>query len=287
VPNPSFEEYDTCPDHVDEVYEAIGWNSYNSTPEYFNACANTIYMDVGVPKNRMGYQYGATGNAYCGIVLSFTNEPYGNREAIGTQLSSQMEIGKKYLVSIKCSLADSINPTRTACNKLGVKFSTVPYDFSQPVPIDNIAHMYTNSIITDSITWTEISGSFLADSEYKYICIGNFFINNNVDTLNLMSELPGVAYYYLDDISVIKDTSVNILELDITTPKVYQNNQILKIENVKNARIQIIDQNGKIVEDRLIIGSFFELSIEIISTAIFYLIIIDSLASFIYKFYKN
>ena len=136
------------------------------------------------------------------------------REAIGTQLSSNLIIGEKYLVSIKFCLADNINPTRTACNNLGVKFSTVQYSKLNPIPIDNISQVYSDSIISDTVRWTAVSGSFIADSQYRFISIGNFFDNAHTDTINLMSEFPGVAYYYVDDVSVIKDTTTSQNELN-------------------------------------------------------------------------
>lgn len=73
----------------------------------------------------------------------------------------------------------------------------------------NFAHIYSNSIITDTINWTTVSGSFIADSTYSYISLGNFY--NNTLT-NWISTAPGAhpsyqsGYTYYDDICVSTDS---------------------------------------------------------------------------------
>ena len=223
VPNPSFEICSPCPDNVDQVIRATGWDRVRETPEYFNACAGPTNNFIYVPTNQNGYQYAATGNAYCGFAVSFTANPHGNRETIGAQLLSDLVIGEKYLVSVKFCLANDSNPTRTACNNMGVKFSTVPYSLNNPVPIDNISQVYAASIISDSVNWTEVTGSFIADSSYRYINVCNFFDNAHTDTINLMSVLPGVAYYYVDDVSVTLDTTTGIPETEKPKLKIFPN----------------------------------------------------------------
>ncbi|MEJ7610757.1 MAG: hypothetical protein WKF88_06205 [Ferruginibacter sp.] len=61
-PNPSFEQYSSCPGAFGEVFKATGWHSFN-TADYFHICATS--SDIQVPRNVLGYQYPATGNGYC------------------------------------------------------------------------------------------------------------------------------------------------------------------------------------------------------------------------------
>src|SRR5665213_2039907 len=67
VPNYSFEVYDTCPYHSNQIFFAPPWQGVttNST-DYFNACSS-VY---GVPTAGLGdWQYARTGNAYAGIIV--------------------------------------------------------------------------------------------------------------------------------------------------------------------------------------------------------------------------
>ena len=72
-----------------------------------------------------------------------------------------------------------------ASNKLGAKFSTVSYSYSNPIQINNFAHVYSDSVIKDTTSWTLIKGEFTADSAYQYISIGNFFDDINTDTITI------------------------------------------------------------------------------------------------------
>ena len=203
VPNPSFEDTVMCPDASGQVTRAMYWHTVSNTPDYFNACC--VFPQFSVPQNIFGYQYANTGVAYMGLC------PYSTidttfREIIGAYLINPLLVGQKYFVTFKISLA--WNPSQGAnapSNKLGVLFSTSDYLSSQP-PINNYSQVYTNSIITDSVGWTSIRGSFIADSAYAFISITNFFDNTNTDTLHWISSNWYQSYYYIDDICVSTDS---------------------------------------------------------------------------------
>jgi hypothetical protein len=208
VVNPSFEDTVSCPTADNQINNAFGWINYSDqSPDYFNACSSS--PDVTVPNNWGGYQQASSGNAYCAVSAFFPNTP-NKREIIGSNLSENMVIGTKYFFSMKVNLSiNSIASSSYACNKLGVRFSTVPYSLSSPVPINNFAHVYTDSIITDTLNWVTITGSFVADSVYSHIALGNFFDDSNTDTVKIASGTPTFifAYYYIDDVCVSTDSS--------------------------------------------------------------------------------
>jgi len=202
VPNPSFEIYDTCPNSLSQITYAVGWYNVSSTPDYFNACDLT-HPDVEVPLNFWGYQYPASGNGYAGFPAKYGTS--GVREYLGTTLASPLQIGTKYFINLKVSLAAGNGTDYCAVNKLGVLFSTLNYINSNMLPC-NCSQIYTNTIITDTTNWTRIRGSFIADSIYSYISIGNFF----TDSLTTSIQISGnsqVAYYYVDDICVSTDSA--------------------------------------------------------------------------------
>ena len=201
MPNPSFEDTIGCPASVDQVDSAVSWIAYRGSPDYFNSCNSGI---VGVPSNIYDFQNAKTGNAYAGFYtywIGLSND----REMIGIQLSQQLVIGQKYYVSLYASRA--VNNTLSlniANNKIGVRFSSIPYWFGNQVPIDNHSQVFTDSIISDTLNWVKISGAFTADSAYSFMSIGNHFTDSATSYLQYSSAV--VAYYYIDDVCVSTDS---------------------------------------------------------------------------------
>lgn len=209
--NPGFEDTLSCPITDSEIYKAIGWSSYRGTPDYCNACCTP--GTASVPNNWGGYQVAAQGDAYATIYSRYL-APSNYREYIGSQLIQPLIIGTKYYVSMKVSLAN--NTGNYATNKVGIMFSTMPYTVGNPTPITNNPPIYTQYIISDTTGWTLVSGSFIADSAYQYIILGNFFDDNNTDTLFMGGDSTyTAAYYYLDEICVSADSSSCELNIGI------------------------------------------------------------------------
>lgn len=201
--NPSFEDTIHCPLAPADFDKCVGWTSYGGTPDYMNACSSGA---VSVPNNWGGYQQAASGNAYFAFASYHSPLP-NHRELIGGNLTSPLVIGTKYFASLKVALSiSSPISTNTASNKMGAMFSTVAYSSNNSAPLTNNPPIYTDSIVTDTINWTIISGSFIADSAYTHIIIGNFFSDSLTDTLQLVSGFYDDAYYYVDDICVSTDS---------------------------------------------------------------------------------
>jgi len=263
VPNPSFEDTVSCPTLADQVFNSSGWSNYsNQSPDYFNSCTSNSNIDV--PNNWGGYQTASSGNAYCAVSSFFPNTP-NEREIIGRDLSSTMAVGTKYYFSMKVNLSiNTFTSSSYACNKLGVRFSTVPYNPSQPSPINNTAHIWTDSIITDTLNWTTIFGSFVADSAYNYIALGNFYDDANTDTTKIVNGTPSFifAYYYVDDVCVSTDSSfcanylytgIDEQSLDETTFNIYPNpaSNHIKINSFYQGSYiaNIYDLSGKLIDE--------------------------------------
>lgn len=216
VQNPSFESYTACP-NSSNIDGAIGWMNFGGTPDYFNACATIT--DVAVPSNYVGYQNAYDGSAYAGIVTYYTSA--SSREFLSTQLTQTLSIGNKYYVSCYISRADSI-PQACAANKFGFRFSTNLFDYTNPVPVDNFSHIHSNNIINDSLGWTKISGSFIADSLYKFLIIGNFYDNVSTNAIQCNTS-PSLAYYYLDKVCVSTDSTTCNVNTGININENYSN----------------------------------------------------------------
>jgi len=210
VPNFSFEDTVSCPDLLTEIEKATGWMSFSLSPDYFNSCAiGNASVPVSVPHNIWGDQPAYSGNAYAGFV-AYKAGATNTREYIGAQLNEPLVIGQKYYIAFFVSNAFGYLQNQypgSACNNLGVKFTTAIHSQADPLYPDNFAHVLDTLIILDTVNWVKISGSFVADSSYKYICIGNFFDDSNTSTA-LIGGLLNDAYYYLDNIILTTDSSL-------------------------------------------------------------------------------
>ena len=208
VPNPSFEDTVSCPTSYAQMSTAVAWSDYRGSPDNFNPCNTSV---VSVPNNVFGFQYAHTGNAYAGFGAYQVGLLNGAREDLGAQLIQPLVIGQKYFISFYVSRANNdILAIGAACNKLGMRFSTVAYSYATPVPLDNFAQVYTDSIIIDTLNWTKISGSFIADFTYEYLMVGNFF----TDSFTSYSQYDSTdiqGYYFVDDIVVSTDSTLTIV----------------------------------------------------------------------------
>lgn len=199
VMNPSFESYTACPSNTGgDVYKAVGWDTCKNTPDYFNTCST--YTEFACPNNLFGYQQPAHGNAYVGC-LTYNSAFANEREIIIGQLTSSLVLGQKYYISFKASKIDWHGISGYSSNKLGVRFTKVK---QTNVPINNVSHFYSNQLITDTMNWTTIVGSFFADSAYSYIMLGNFFDDSNTSVL--MDGATSISYYYIDKVCVSSDS---------------------------------------------------------------------------------
>jgi hypothetical protein len=206
VPNPSFESNTNCPSILSFIHYATGWTRYNAeTPDYYNACSTGNF--AGVPNNYGGYQQASTGNAYAGIATYYVSIP-NYRDIIGRDLTAPLSIGTKYYLSMQVNLSiDSFGSSSHASNNLGIRLSTVPYSNVDPAPINNVSHLNYSTVITDTMNWTRVSGSFIADSNYSYIAIGNFYTDANTSNVQVFSVAPDpFAYYFIDDVCVSQDS---------------------------------------------------------------------------------
>ncbi|MGV9013645.1 MAG: T9SS type A sorting domain-containing protein [Flavobacteriales bacterium] len=209
VPNPSFEQIDSCP-----VYPALlgfqpgaipeHWFSASETPDYFNACVDSI---ASVPYNVFGYQVAFDGQAYTGMATFLSDE---HREMIGTQLLAPLAIGETYFASFYVNAAyGGIQPFDIGSNNIGILFTMEPYEWEYNMPefgLRNYAQIHSASVISDTLDWRLVSGSFVADSTYNYLVIGNQFENALTDTAFIgpdpSGNYYGLAYSLIDQICV-------------------------------------------------------------------------------------
>jgi len=297
VLNPGFEDTLGCPDQIGQVSLASGWSSWGGTPDYYNACSNLSAPQFGVPVNNRGFQFAHSGNAYIGL-FTFSIFTQNLREFVGRQLSSPMIIGQQYFVSFWANHADT-SIVHLTTDKLGIKFSTVSFSLFNPDTVNNLAPVFSNTIISDTTNWVLIQGSFIADSAYTHLSIGNYFEDAQTGQSQIGTATANYAYYLIDDVCV----SSNPLACPNETPvfenikenvaKVYPNPacdivSITFIEPFSNAGIKLINTLGQIVIEKTnILGSSVSLEITTLVSGIYFFEISEGNKIYRTKLIKN
>lgn len=269
ITNSSFESTVSCPTGGSQINTTLNWYAYRWSPDHFNSCAVNQPGGVSVPYNAYGYQQAATGNAYVGI---FT---YGSssgdtvlREYLGAQLPNPLSTGQKYYVSLKVNSSSNLN-MNCRTNNIGALFSTISFkdpsdenlNVANKAPIRNFAHVYTASIISDTVNWITISGSFTADSAYNYIIIGNFFDNQQTLHTKIDNSPSCLAYYFVDDICVSTDsmtckgiTGISEFDNKSISIKIYPNpaqqSFTIELPQHQNFNLLVYDVTGRKVYQR-------------------------------------
>ena len=231
VPNSSFEDTTSCPWIFDLISNAVGW--FKPTPGTSDLLHECSFQ---VPNNILGEQNANMGKAYAGLYTYDTFFPDSSyREYISIQLTDTLEQGERYNVDFYVSRSDSSNYATI----FGAYFSNNVV-ISSSINNLNLTPQVeeTNSIISKSL-WTKLSYEYTAIGGEQYITLGNFRDNSSSDTLNTYDGGDPnntnfqAAYYYVDDISVVKDTTTGISEIDYSiNTSIYPNPNkgILNIE---------------------------------------------------------
>src|SRR5436190_712371 len=208
VPNPGFESFSTCPVGFSQFNGFVNtWTDLSAaSPDYMNSCANPF--PAGVPHNGTGWQQAHGGNAYAGCYT--TAGTY--REFIQVQLTSPLVAGTSYLLSMYVVLH---NKSKFATDDLGAYFSvtapsTTGTGFFPGNPQPQVSNPAGN-VITDSLNWTLVSGTYSATGGERYLTLGHF--RDDASTTYLQVDYGGQgAYYYFDDVSV---TAINVLPIEL------------------------------------------------------------------------
>jgi len=212
IPNHSFEVPDSCPGTHSFITPGQGplhWFSGGGTPDYYQSCVPAP-NDASVPQGAWAYQYPQDGENFIGLVTYESNSG-GVREYAMVQLTTPLEQGQTYTVSFYANAGwngtDTMYPQMyLASSHVGALFTMQPRQWIGGDPwtlATGSAHVFHPWIISDTVNWTLVSGSFVADSAYQYLMVGNHFDNSITDTISLgpSIQLPK-AYTLIDNVCV-------------------------------------------------------------------------------------
>jgi hypothetical protein len=226
VPNASFEENTGCPDAYSQISFCDGWATGNEgTPDYYNACdSSSVYgASFSVPNNCSGSQRAFAGAAYAGI--------YGYSEITTPDYHEYLMVkipalapGATYHVSVEISLADS---SGYATDGLGMLFNTMgSYAGITTIPLAPQMSFYSSGVVSNTSSWTRLSGNFIADSAYTYALFGVFKNSGQLFKEQIKSAplFLAFSYYYIDSVTIYKVTGAGVAAAPMAAkPLVYPN----------------------------------------------------------------
>ncbi len=251
VPNFSFEDYSNCPNGYGQLNYVQFWYPSNGTSsDYFNQCTSDAFYST--PNNWLGSQSPKTGIAYAGIGLYYNG--YTNyREYVGCELNESLLPNKFYCVKFHVSLADS---AQFATSSIGAYISENSNLLTGGGVLNYVPQIENSDtiILDDKQNWMTISGCFKANGGEKYLTIGCFYDDTKINLLTLQNHgiTYGIntCYYYIDDVSLVLDTTQNINEYNSETfkfelfPNPAKEALSLKYNISNNASLNIYDILG-------------------------------------------
>jgi|JI9StandDraft_1071089.scaffolds.fasta_scaffold11480_3 hypothetical protein len=207
VNNPSFEV--ASPNAtINPFFGAEFWGSPDSTKCSSHFLFTTLPPLSNAPYCVTGFQYPRNGNNF--ILVSFycpncgiPNQRFYPRTRLRNTLKSNTKYCAKYYVV-------NTNHNRIAIENYGMYFGGSSNDTIKlcAMPLSYLTPQieYSGGIITDTLNWTAISGTFTANGNEKYLYLGNF--RTDVATNTLLINTPTLQVMsndiYIDDVSVVE-----------------------------------------------------------------------------------
>lgn len=205
VSNGGFEQKYNC--STPYLNTAKYWRSIDST------IGGAVFCDLcisNVPNSGFSYQWPRAGQGYAlGSVLCQTPQcnPTSTRNYYRNRLKANLLPGKTYCVKLWANLS---NPSTYAISNIGFFFvdNSIDTITKIAIPLTYINPQVENpvsNIITDTLNWTLVTGTFVANGTEKNCVIGNFRSDAaTTKTLVNSTNLPYITSTILiDDVSCI------------------------------------------------------------------------------------
>lgn len=212
IPNPSFEQFTTCPFELDRLNFCSPWyNVTNATPDAYNQCSNG---GNSVPISGFGYQAARTGVGYAAILTYTGNLGLGGwREYIGIKLNSTLKKDSSYLFEMYVNLSDTVYHNSPNVGVYFTKNKLLNTAITGPIIRSaQINNSLTNTF--DTVLWTRVHGTYTAKGGESYLTIGNFIPDDQLTlTLNNLNPIDNdeEVYIYIDDVSLTGIPDCNVL----------------------------------------------------------------------------
>jgi len=201
ISNGSFEDHYECdpPYHLRTAKYWLSIDSSHYGGVYLSTCNQHI------PLNVSGYQYPKSGNACIGSTIFY---PPARRGYLKNRLKQNLSIGKIYCVKFHVNIT---NTSPRGMDGFGIYFGDNTID---TITKCTIALTYLNpqvknpigNVISDTLNWVPITGTFVANGTEKYALIGNFLADDAVITASINTPFYPANWtdVLFDDVSCIE-----------------------------------------------------------------------------------
>lgn len=209
VMNPSFEETDCEDSDTDFDFPALNWyNATNSSPDYYSMTLGPGECSNGVP---LGSQAPRTGDFMIGLWGSQLNSP--TRDYIQSRLLAPMVEDSNYCIEMYVLRIES---SPLAINRFGVQLSQDSlYNFSTSSVLLGglLLSNPVDEFLTNAENWMRLSWDYRAQGGEQFITLGNFWTESELEYVDVegTNAFP-VAYYHVDDVSVIQCVAASLTE---------------------------------------------------------------------------
>jgi len=230
-----------------------------NSPDHFSAVAGRSGGDdslVAVPRNGWSFQYPWDGQAYTGVRTYDGGGDY--REYLGAALLEPLVPGCTYLLRFRTNPAYGgtywlINGGG-ACNNVGMLLTTTsnawPDISGPPFAFRNFAHLRTTEPVADTLAWTVVEGTFVADSAYTHVVLGNFFTDALTTGFANGNSWTDITFYLFDGVEVVPVDAgchgTNVEEQNAHQPKVELLDHAIQVQWGAALEVEVVDAVGRV-----------------------------------------
>ncbi len=228
--NGDFELHDSCPHDLDQIRYAKYWDAIDTNyvidsiaslgyrigdffAEYVNKCDSGY---CAIPHNRWFNHDTRTGNGMVFAVWYFDNSFVfpGLINYVQGRLVHPLEAGRAYCVTFYVNSQNDY-----ALSNIGAYFDDATIDTTHDPA--NLQPQYTpqvvdTNVIADSIAWTKIQGSFVANGTERFVTLGVFEDTGHFRHIQTRLGLSAYGMYLVEDVSVIPLDAVATAGRDTT-----------------------------------------------------------------------
>lgn len=203
VSNGSFEKLYTCNGASSPITWAKNWLSIDSA-----SFGGGVYglCNSKIPTNVNGWQFPLSGQNY--IICTFFWLPNSSRGYPKNRLKQTLNQGKTYCVRFHINIT---NMSPRGIDGFGAYFggSAIDTITKCTIPLTYITPQVKNpigNIISDTLNWVPITGTFVATGNEKYLLLGNFLSNAGTSTAPIMGPFYPENWcdVLIDDVSCIE-----------------------------------------------------------------------------------
>jgi gliding motility-associated-like protein len=203
--NPGFESALSMPSAPGMWQLLPGWNnafSGMSTPDFFHLDGE---LGGDLPETPIAWVQPAEGRGVAGITAIKRNSPGQplSREYLVMEFDAPLQAGQHYTLSFQITNGEWL-PTSgagLAVNGLGVAFSV-----EQPIQMGDLElplpPTFQSSFARYEQGWETVSFAFEASGPSRFMTIGVFGADADLEAEVVMGENPTMAYYFFDDFSL-------------------------------------------------------------------------------------